>query len=40
MKELLEAEVFFSEDHDNEQLLEAVETAIDFILDPKTRGGL
>tara|TARA_R100001510_G_C7650036_1_gene207525 strand:- start:726 stop:1064 length:339 start_codon:yes stop_codon:yes gene_type:complete len=40
VKELLEAEVFFSEDHDNEQLLEAVETAIDFILDPKTRGGL
>ena len=39
VKELLEAEVFFSEDHDNEQLLEAVEIAIDFIQDPKTRGG-
>ena len=39
VKELLEAEVFFSEDHDNAQLLEAVEIAIDFIQDPKTRGG-
>ena len=39
VKELLEAEVFFSEAHDNEQLLEAVEIAIDFIQDPKTRGG-
>jgi hypothetical protein len=39
VKELLEAEVFFSEDHDNGQLHEAIEIAIDFIQDPKTRGG-
>ena len=39
IKELLDAEVFFSEDHDNGQLHEAIEIAIDFIQDPKTRGG-
>ena len=40
IKELIGAEVFFSEDHDNAQMYEAIDIAIDFIQDPKTRDGI
>ena len=40
IKELIGAEVFFSEDHDNTQMYEAIDIAIDFIQDPKTRDGI